>query len=583
MSGACVGARRAPVSGNGVQQCDTTGSWTAPVPCANQACVGGACTGIVPPARFSAPAITSRPATGPASGRTRRSAVCSGTNCSGVCSPGQTQCSGNGVETCDSTNSWGASVACTSRPASAFSSRVPARRARYGAPKQRAELQLERCVADGDDVPLRLHQLVVQRDVLAPEPTVLRQHHPAVRRQARGRAPAPSALMFAPAGPARAFVPDAGSCGDQQPEICNGSGNYQPSGAPCDGERLRGQGVRGELRPGDHGVLERSTVTCQSNGTYGPPRPCTYVCNPGTGTCGGVCHPGATMCVGNQSGSGYDGGTGVETCDLDRQLGRGLHLRVQAILRYELHGGCDTKASCCSDVEICDDGIDNDCNGLSDCADPRCSSAGWSCTSLPSGGGWTIGAFDQTARPTCPANFGTTGKTAYTSVCPGRPDTCNCTCRNDLPLRGPMGLDALEHLDLPGGSDVGRQQRAAERLRLPEQPRRQPEPELLGGPARATRSRRSPARAARPSPRPRGRRATTSARRATSRRSVPGAGPASTARPRCPAASSCARPIPGSPTARPRPSTKYDLYPSYSTAASATTARAGRRQTSPAR
>ncbi|HEY3816854.1 MAG TPA: hypothetical protein VGL81_06780 [Polyangiaceae bacterium] len=49
-------------TGNAVQTCDSTGNWGAPSNCVNETCVSGACTG--------------------------------------TCAPGQTQCSGNGVQTC---------------------------------------------------------------------------------------------------------------------------------------------------------------------------------------------------------------------------------------------------------------------------------------------------------------------------------------------------------------------------------------------------------------------------------------------------------------------------------------------------
>jgi hypothetical protein len=125
--------------------------------------------------------------------------------------------------------------------------------------------------------------------------------------------------------------------------------------------------------------------------------------------CTGVCTPGATQCVGSLSGAGFDGGTGVQTCDST--------------------GNWSGMTACCSDVEICNDGIDNDCNGLIDCADPQCANSGWSCTALPTGNGWTIGAFNQTQRPSCPTNFATTATQVLTDVSGGA-DTCGCTCGN---------------------------------------------------------------------------------------------------------------------------------------------------------
>ena len=62
-------------SGNGVASyCLDDDYYGVPVPCVNQSCVSGQCTG--------------------------------------VCMPGQTKCSGDSVQTCDATGQWGTAVAC---------------------------------------------------------------------------------------------------------------------------------------------------------------------------------------------------------------------------------------------------------------------------------------------------------------------------------------------------------------------------------------------------------------------------------------------------------------------------------------
>ena len=62
-------------SGNGLETCQSSGTWSAAAACTNQTCLGGACTG--------------------------------------VCAPGQTACLGNGLETCQSNGTWSSATTCT--------------------------------------------------------------------------------------------------------------------------------------------------------------------------------------------------------------------------------------------------------------------------------------------------------------------------------------------------------------------------------------------------------------------------------------------------------------------------------------
>ena len=74
--------------------------------------------------------------------------------------------------------------------------------------------------------------------------------------------------------------------------------------------------------------------------------------------------------------------------------------------------------------EVCDDGIDNDCNGRVDCADPACASTGFACTpSVPAG--WLVVAFNATQRVACPAGYPT--PTDLTAA-PANPGSCACNC-----------------------------------------------------------------------------------------------------------------------------------------------------------
>jgi hypothetical protein len=76
--------------------------------------------------------------------------------------------------------------------------------------------------------------------------------------------------------------------------------------------------------------------------------------------------------------------------------------------------------------EDCLNGIDDDCNGLIDCADPACSNAGFFCTAAAIPAGWTLVAYSANTRPSCPAQYGS--EQAIVSNPAGAPDVCSCNC-----------------------------------------------------------------------------------------------------------------------------------------------------------
>jgi hypothetical protein len=93
-----------------------------------------------------------------------------------------------------------------------------------------------------------------------------------------------------------------------------------------------------------------------------------------------------------------------------------------------------TGDGCASNIEDCTNGIDDNCNGLVDCADPECTSdAGqFSCSTLPAVPGWTIVAYDSNGRPACPANFAIAPSNVIAGASGGA-DDCGCNCTNTTP------------------------------------------------------------------------------------------------------------------------------------------------------
>ncbi len=82
----------------------------------------------------------------------------------------------------------------------------------------------------------------------------------------------------------------------------------------------------------------------------------------------------------------------------------------------------DTAGCVKTGAEICDDGLDNDCNGTADCADPACGTH--ACvTAAPAG--WDLVAFAESAPPACPSSYASSDLKILSG---SATVTCPCSC-----------------------------------------------------------------------------------------------------------------------------------------------------------
>jgi hypothetical protein len=88
--------------------------------------------------------------------------------------------------------------------------------------------------------------------------------------------------------------------------------------------------------------------------------------------------------------------------------------------------GRDARSEGCGKVEDCANGVDDDCNGLVDCADPACMKAGFACTAGEVPTGWTLVAYSAEKRPVCPTWF--EDEQAVVSDVDAGAATCTCNC-----------------------------------------------------------------------------------------------------------------------------------------------------------
>jgi hypothetical protein len=77
--------------------------------------------------------------------------------------------------------------------------------------------------------------------------------------------------------------------------------------------------------------------------------------------------------------------------------------------------------------ENCVNGLDDDCNGLTDCEDPACTSQGYACVGAPPST-WTVAPFNATSRPGCPAALPAQDNVDVDPLNLAGVSTCGCNC-----------------------------------------------------------------------------------------------------------------------------------------------------------
>ncbi len=88
-----------------------------------------------------------------------------------------------------------------------------------------------------------------------------------------------------------------------------------------------------------------------------------------------------------------------------------------------VHGGHHTTGMGCDEVEDCQDGVDNNCDGKIDCQDPQCT-PDYQCAPNPPPG-WVAFAFSESVRSDCPSGY----VSSTDIVVNPRAETATCECQ----------------------------------------------------------------------------------------------------------------------------------------------------------
>jgi hypothetical protein len=151
---------------------------------------------------------------------------------------------------------------------------------------------------------------------------------------------------------------------------------------------------------------------------------------------------GACTLYSNGEGNGADGGPTIlpstDATQLDTAAPPPVDAGDEDVAPPPVDSGKDGAPSTCAPLETnCLDGIDNDCNGLVDCADPACT-AGYTCVAPAAG--WTgYALYDDTRAAACPSTYPTQADTFEGMIF--SPASCGaCACTAGGATCGPSNL-----------------------------------------------------------------------------------------------------------------------------------------------
>ena len=103
-------------------------------------------------------------------------------------------------------------------------------------------------------------------------------------------------------------------------------------------------------------------------------------------------------------------------------------------------GAVDAPPVCQKSETDCTDGVDNDCNGKTDCEEASCTGAGYSCVDeVPNG---QFGWLTTDAQAACP---GTSQPTALVTSVTSTANTCACSCSGSATCPGTVAIDNTEN------------------------------------------------------------------------------------------------------------------------------------------
>jgi hypothetical protein len=121
-----------------------------------------------------------------------------------------------------------------------------------------------------------------------------------------------------------------------------------------------------------------------------------------------------------------DGGEGGSTTDAELDASTDVTSPVDAA-----HDASPIGSHACAPTgqENCTNGVDDDCNGFTDCADPACTRTNYTCVPDPTaaGTGWSFAPLEPNARPGCPPSL-TVADVAVNPTNLSTPATCSCSC-----------------------------------------------------------------------------------------------------------------------------------------------------------